>query len=154
MKDAQRDLVLRRNLTASPAQVWKAWTTPRHLRQWFTPAPVKTVEAVIDPTPGGRFYTVMQMPDGSRQENEGCILVADPNSRLVFTDSLTHGFRPSQKGFMTASIVLRPARGGTLYSAHVLHKTSKDRESHAAMGFEAGWSKALEQLDALAQTLS
>ncbi len=153
MKDASKDLVLRRNLAASPAQVWKAWTTPRHLRQWFTPAPVKTVEAAIDPTPGGRFYTVMEMPDGTRQASEGCILVAEPNARLVFTDALTEGFRPGEGGFMTASIVLRPARGGTLYSAHVLHKSASDRASHASMGFEEGWGTALSQLEAVARAI-
>lgn len=153
MKDTNKDLVLRRNIAATPAQIWKAWTTPRYLRQWFTPAPVQTVEAVIDPTPGGRFYTVMQMPDGTRQSSEGCILVAEPNARLAFTDALTEGFRPGEGAFMTASIVLRPARGGTLYSAHVLHKSAADRQAHAAMGFEEGWGKALAQLEALAQTI-
>ncbi|SIR56230.1 Activator of Hsp90 ATPase homolog 1-like protein [Aromatoleum tolulyticum] len=40
----------------------------------------------------------------------------------------------------------RPQGGGTLYGARVVHGTPEDCRRHAAMGFEEGWGKALDQL--------
>ena len=55
-------------------------------------------------------------------EAAGCILLVDPERRLVWTDALTAGFRPSGGGFMTADIMLTPDGSGTLYRVRALHK--------------------------------
>ena len=44
--------------------VWLAWTTPEHVKQWFTPAPWTTVDCEIDLRPGGIFRTVMRFHQG------------------------------------------------------------------------------------------
>ena len=38
------DLVLERTVSVAPERVWAAWTEPELLKQWFTPAPWKTVD--------------------------------------------------------------------------------------------------------------
>jgi len=149
------DLELDRLLAATPAQIWRCWTEPALLMQWFAPKPVTTREAVIDPRPGGRFFTVMVLPDGTEMPGEGCILDAQPNRRLIFTDTLEAGFRPaaaSALGF-TAVITLTAEGSGTHYVARALHRDSATRTSHAEMGFHDGWGAATTQLDALAGTL-
>ena len=50
--DPKTDLVLERVVDVAPELVWKAWTTPEYLKQWFTPAPWKTVGCEIDLRPG------------------------------------------------------------------------------------------------------
>lgn len=147
--DTQLDLVLTRVVDVPRALVWKAWTTPELLMQWFTPKPWETVACEIDLRPGGAFNTTMRSPDGTDFPNSGCYLEVVEGERLVFTDALTAGYRPSGKGFMTGTITLEEVAGGTRYTALVKHKDTADRDRHEAMGFMDGWGTALDQLVAL-----
>ncbi|MCH8619275.1 SRPBCC family protein [Undibacterium sp. TS12] len=140
------DLVLERIVDIPPALVWAAWTTPAHILEWFTPAPWKTVDCEIDLRPGGIFRTVMRSPEGMDHDNVGCYLEVVPGKKLVFTDALGPGFRPTGNSFMTATITFEPHEAGTKYTAVVLHKSVEDRKKHEEMGFHHGWGTALDQL--------
>lgn len=152
--DPALDLQFQRDVPLPPAEIWAAWTTPDILPLWFCPRPWQTVECTIDLRPGGLFHTVMQGPDGERFPGDGCFLEVVPQQRLVWTNALLPGFRPApapQEGgcgdfFFTATIELAPLAAGTRYTATVRHRDAAGREQHAAMGFEEGWGKALEQL--------
>src|SRR5688572_6557076 len=111
--DPALDLVLERTIDVSPSLVWLAWTTPEHLKKWFTPAPWTTTDCEIDLRPGGIFRTTMRSPEGQEFPNVGCYLEVIPNQRLVWTDALLPGYRPSQEPFMTAIIALEPHGAGT-----------------------------------------
>jgi uncharacterized protein YndB with AHSA1/START domain len=58
--DPTLDLVFDRTIDIPRELVWTAWTTPEHLKHWFTPAPWQTVDCEIDLRPGGIFRTVMR----------------------------------------------------------------------------------------------
>jgi len=58
------DLVLERVLDAPPEKVYRAYTDPAILSQWFAPKPWTISDAVVEPRPGGRFNFVMHGPDG------------------------------------------------------------------------------------------
>ena len=151
--DPKLDLVLERVVDVPPALVWKAWTTPELLMQWFTPKPWTTPEFELDLRPGGIFRNVMQSPEGEKMTNVGSILEVVPNERLVWTSALLPGFRPAppRTGFphITAAVLLAPAGAGTKYTAVVMHPDESGRQQHEAMGFHSGWSTALDQLVAL-----
>lgn len=149
--DPKLDLVLERVTEAAPELVWKAWTQPEHLKQWFTPAPWSTIECEIDLRPGGVFRTVMSSPEGELHPNVGCYLEVIPNRKLVWTDALEAGFRPTGAsaplGFrFTATILFEPNGTGTKYTAIVQHSDEAGRAKHEAMGFADGWGAAWEQL--------
>ena len=62
--DPRFDLVLERTVDVPKELLWAAWTTPEHLKKWFTPAPWSTSECEIDLRPGGIFRAIMQSPEG------------------------------------------------------------------------------------------
>ncbi|MEQ1663293.1 MAG: SRPBCC family protein [Thiobacillus sp.] len=153
------DLTFERIVDVPPSLVWRAWTEPALLKQWFCPLPWTTIDAELDVRPGGMFRTTMQSPEGQTFPNMGCYLETAKNEKLVWTNALLPGFRPAMMNapcgddteFMfTATVEFAPyGENGTRYRATVIHADEKGCQQHAAMGFEGGWSTALDQLVAM-----
>jgi len=152
--DPSLDLVLERTVDVPVELVWKAWTTPELLMQWFTPKPWKTVECTIDLKPGGRFATTMQSPEGENHPNEGCYLEVVENRKLIWTSALHAGYRPTLEmggdhcgAFQfSAMIEMEPHGDGTKYTATAIHGDAEASKKHLDMGFHDGWGAAFDQL--------
>ena len=144
--DPKLDLVLEREIDVPVELVWEAWTTPESIKEWFCPKPWSVSSCEIDLRPGGRFNTVMRSPEGDEFPNSGCYLEVVPNKRLVFTDTLLPGFRPSPKPFFTAALLLEPTATGTRYTAIAIHGNEETRKQHEEMGFHDGWGTVVDQL--------
>ena len=148
-----RELVLTRIIDAPRAKVFRAWTDPELLKQWFAPLPYTTPVAELDVRPGGANLVVMRTPDGNDMPNSGVYLEVVENERLVFTDAYTKAWEPSMKPFMTVILTFEDEGGKTRYTARVRHWTVADREKHEKMGFHYGWGLCTDQLAALAAKL-
>jgi uncharacterized protein YndB with AHSA1/START domain len=144
--DSKLDLVLERIVDLPPEIIWQAWTKPEHLKHWFCPRPWGVSSCQIDLRPGGAFNTIMLSPDGQEFPMNGCYLEIIENRKLVWTDALISGYRPSEKPFFTGILNLEPLGTGTKYKAIGLHKDEVSRNQHEEMGFSKGWSIALDQL--------
>lgn len=148
-----QDLELTRLIDAPRVLVWEAWTNPEHLKAWWAPAPLTTPECEMDVRPGGIFRTLMRQPDGTEYPGTGVFLEVVEHRRIVFTDALLPGWRPSGEPFMTVIITMAYEGDRTRYTARVLHKDDADRARHEEMGFRQGWGTCLDQLAALAVRL-
>jgi uncharacterized protein YndB with AHSA1/START domain len=146
------DLLLTRIIDAPREAVYRAWTDPDLLKQWFTPAPWTTSKVETDVRPGGSTLIVMRGPDGNEFPSRGVYLEVVKNERLVFTDAFTSAWQPSEKPFMTVVLTFEAMGDKTRYSARVHHWNQADREAHEAMGFHAGWAICAEQLAALVES--
>lgn len=147
------DLVLERVVDVPRELVWRVWTQPEHLMKWFAPLPWTTVACEIDLRPGGKFYTVMRSPEGQEFPNAGCYLEVVPNERLVFTDALAPGYRPTENPFFTAVVTLEPHGNGTKYTAIAIHRNPEGRKQHEEMGFHEGWGQCFDQLVAVVKEM-
>lgn len=152
--EESRDLVISRVLRAPRAALWRAWSEPDLLKEWWCPHPWTTEVRAFDWRPGGAFHTFMQGPDGGTSDNPGCFLEIVPQSRIVFTSMLTACWRPNTPwlGF-TAIITMTDEGAGCRYVARVMHPDENTRDQHEQMGFFDGWNTCITQLDDFAGTL-
>ena len=147
-------LAIDRILDAPVKNIWRCWTEPKLLEQWFCPKPWRATDITIDLRPGGEMTSVFRGPDGESFPNAGVYLEVDPMRRLVSTDAFRAGWVPSERAFMTTEVLLEDAGGGrTHFIWRALHWTEETLKEHEAMGFEAGWGAATDQLEALARSL-
>lgn len=143
-----------RVMDAPVEKVWRCWTEPALLEQWFCPKPWYVSDARMDLRPGGESYSVMNGPDGERFENLGVFLEVTPMRRIVTTDAFLPGWIPSERPFMTCETVFADAgEGRTHYIWRALHWSEETMKEHEAMGFHEGWRMAADQLEALAKGL-
>ncbi|HKD21656.1 MAG TPA: SRPBCC family protein [Rhizomicrobium sp.] len=150
---SDRELVLTRLIDAPREKVFRCWTDPKLLKQWFAPLPYTTPHAELDVRPGGSNLIVMKSPEGQEMPNRGVYLEVVPGKRLVFTNAYTSAWEPSDKPFMTVILTFEDEGGKTRYTARVKHWSVADRETHEKMGFHQGWGQCADQLEAVARKL-
>lgn len=154
MTEPTYSLTLTRTIDAPPALLFRCWTEPELMKQWFTPRPWTTPVVEIDLRPGGGNYILMQGPNGEQHPNHGVYLEIVPGRRLVMTDAYTKAWVPSAKPFLTIIVEFEDTGDGrTAYKAQALHWNAEDHKTHEDMGFHTGWGAATDQLEALAKAL-
>jgi len=134
-------LTVKRQIKASPARIFKAWTDPSKLVHWW--GPHETVEgsvaAEIDLRVGGGFRIRFQASDGQTHEASGEFREIVQDEKLVYTWIWTR--EPDQKTLMT--ITLRGEEGGTMLTlTHALLADEATRASH-----EKGWTGVIDRLE-------
>ena len=149
------DLVILRVIKAPRAAVWRGWAEPLQFEKWWIPAPMVCRVVQMDLVPGGGFETMMAEAGGEFQPHlDACFLEVVPASRIVFTTVLKAGWKPIEPWLaMTGIVAMEDEGADARYVARALHKGPEDAQSHADMGFDAGWGMAIDQLEAVARGL-
>jgi uncharacterized protein YndB with AHSA1/START domain len=152
------ELVVERTLKASRDKVWRCWTEPKLLGEWFCPKPWRAEITSQDLRAGGGQTMTLHGPEGEHMDLAGIYLEVKPQEKLVSTSAIAEGWIPvnhPEPGFPELQFVeLSDAPGGgTFLRWGARHWTEEAKKQHEAMGFEQGWNICVDQLDALAQTL-
>jgi uncharacterized protein YndB with AHSA1/START domain len=153
MTGQAHELCITRLIDAPRHAVYRCWSEPELMKQWFAPKPFTTPKVELDLRPGGGSLIVMATPEGQEMPNRGQYLEVVPDERIVFTDAYVGDWVPSGKPFMTGILTFADEGGKTRYTARVRHWTAEDKAQHEQMGFETGWGICADQLEALARTL-
>jgi len=138
-------LNLVRHYPVAPEKVWRAWTDPQAVRQWWGPGPGEPVAvAELDVRVGGRFRIVFGGAKGTDHEVQGTYEEVIPNRKLVFTWTWPKT-TPERESLVT--IVFKAVDGGTeLDFRHEQLFDEKVRDDH-----KRGWSGSLDKLAAFLQ---
>ena len=154
MSKGKLDLEIVRVLAAPRAKLWRAWSDPKILKEWWCPRPWVTEVRAFDFRAGGAFHTYMTGPDGGESDNPGLFLEIAPMERIVWTSMLVEGWRPAAPWLaMTGIFILEDDGANTRYTARCLYKDDADREQHEKMGFFEGWGNMIQQMEEVARAL-
>src|ERR1035438_1767761 len=101
VNEAER-MVVTRVFDAPRALVWKAWTNPKYVMQWWGPKGFTAPFCEIDFRVGGKFLCCMRAPDGQEFWNGGeyheIILHEKIVSSMYFSDPMGNKVEPAQYG--------------------------------------------------------
>lgn len=81
---ADREIVSTGVFNAPRELVWKAWTDPKHLAQWWGPKGFTNTFHEFDLRPGGVWRFVMHSPDGTDYPNRSVFVELVKPERIVF----------------------------------------------------------------------
>ncbi len=79
-----REIVATRIFDAPRELVFKVWTDPHHIRQWWGPEGFTTTTYSMDVKPGGVWRFVMHGPDGRDYQNKITFIEVVKPERLVY----------------------------------------------------------------------
>jgi uncharacterized protein YndB with AHSA1/START domain len=130
-----------RRIKATPARLWKAWSSPDEIARWFGPRHSKVLLARADLRVGGRYRIVIAAPDGTESEVGGTYREIVVNERLAFT--WAWNATPDRISLVTVTL----ARAGTGTLLTLRHEKLADEPARRRHG--DGWSQSLAQLEAL-----
>ena len=95
-------MVVTRVFDAPRALVWKAWTDPQYVMQWWGPKGFTAPVCKIDFRVGGKFLCCMKSPDGQEGWNGGeyheIVLHEKIVYSLYFADSKGNKVEPEEYG--------------------------------------------------------
>jgi uncharacterized protein YndB with AHSA1/START domain len=79
-----RELVITRLLNAPPELVWKVWTEPDHIKNWWGPNGFTNTIDKMEVRPDGVWEFVMHGPDGTDYKNKSIYQEIVKNEKIVF----------------------------------------------------------------------
>jgi uncharacterized protein YndB with AHSA1/START domain len=144
---ARPDMTIVRVFDAPLRLVWKAWTEPQHLAQWFGPKGFTNPVCEVDARPGGTLRITMQSPDGTLYPMVAVFDEVVEGERLVWITSVEHGDNVSFEIRQVTTFAERDGKTELTTQAFVLRSTAESGE--ALGGMETGWSMSLDKLEAL-----
>ena len=160
-----KDFVISRVFDAPRDLVWKAFTEPERMKQWWGPKGFKVVAAKMDLRPGGSYHYGMKSPDGMTMWGKFIYREVVPNERLVLINSFSdevggitrHPMSPTWPLELLSVFTFEDAPGGKTrftirWSTH--NASAEERKtfdtSHDSMN--QGWGGTLDQLAAYLKT--
>jgi uncharacterized protein YndB with AHSA1/START domain len=81
---SDREIAATRIFDAPRELVWRAWTDPQQIAQWWGPNGFTTTTYQMEVKPGGVWRFVMHGPDGTDYQNRITFLEVVEPERLVF----------------------------------------------------------------------
>jgi uncharacterized protein YndB with AHSA1/START domain len=146
---ADRVLVISRIFDAPRSLVFKAWTEPEHMVNWFGPRGFTSKVLKNDLRPGGAYRIHMRGPDGDDHWSQGVFREIVPPERLVMVGSWADADGNPTRPETTLTLLFEDVGGKTRLTLHnAVFESVTARDLH-----EGGWSTSLDCLAEYLATL-
>lgn len=150
---ANNKVVVVREFDAPVGQVWKAWTESGLLDQWWAPRPWKARTKTMDFREGGHWLYAMVGPDGEQNWSRADYQTIDPQKSFTAEDAFCDEAGKVNPEFprMHWKTEFSPTATGTKVAVEITFSSTADLEKILEMGFQEGFTAALNNLEALLQ---
>jgi uncharacterized protein YndB with AHSA1/START domain len=144
--DKEREVVITRVFDAPRELVFKAWTDPKMMKEWYGPKMFTNSVCELDVRVGGAWRIVMRGPDGAEYPGSGVYREIVKPERLVFTSEATD---KDGKVILAglATVTFAEEGGKTKLTLRARATAMVDYAVAYLGGMEAGWAQSLEKLD-------
>jgi uncharacterized protein YndB with AHSA1/START domain len=150
-----KTLIITRTLKAPRELVWKMFSDPYHLAQWWGPRGYTNRVEKFDFRTGGRWLHVMIAPDGKELPTDNDIVEVTPLKRVVFrnapSDPKIFGDNPPP-GF-TKTLTFDDVDGGTLLKLVCTFDKPEHKDAVVRRGFSQGTNESFDKLEAHLATM-
>jgi uncharacterized protein YndB with AHSA1/START domain len=143
-------LVITRIFEAPRELVFKAWTEPERVSQWWGPRGFTSAVHELDVRPGGRITMQMRGPDGGVYPLNGIFQEIVPPERLVFATSTFEDESGNPQLEVLNIVTFTDLGGKTRLTLQARVVKSTPEVAGLLAGMEEGWVQAF---DRLAETL-
>lgn len=141
----RREVSFTRIYDAPCALVWRAWTDPENLAQWWGPQGFTNPLCEIDLRPGGGLRIVMRAPDGTEYPMSGIFEEIVTMDRLVFsTTAEDKDGNPLLTGLVT--VTFSESDGKTHLTVQSSAMGLASTAAQMLEGMKTGWEQSLARL--------
>ena len=145
---AEREVTLTRLFEAPRDLVFRMWTDPHHMAQWWGPKGFSNPVCEMDVRVGGAIRIDMRAPDGTVYPMTGIFREVVAAERLVFMAVPVDAAGTVQLESLT-TVTFEAVGGKTRLAVHAKAVGYAAAAVRMLGGMEAGWSQSLERLEAL-----
>jgi len=142
---SDREIVMARVFDAPRELVFKAYTDPNLIPQWWGPRGDTTSVDKMDVRPGGVWRYVHRRPDGNEHAFNGVYREIVPPERLVYTFE----FEGMPGHVLLETVTFEEHDGKTTLTDTALFQTVEDRDGMLKSGMEEGAAESLDRLEEL-----
>jgi uncharacterized protein YndB with AHSA1/START domain len=138
-------VVITRIFDAPRELVFKAWTDPKHVAQWWGPKGFTNPVCEMDVRLGGALRIVMRGPDGAEYPMTGVFREIVAPERLVFTNvAIDRQGKPLLEGLTT--VTFTDLGGRTKLTLETRAVARVDYASRMLEGMGTGWTQSIDRL--------
>jgi uncharacterized protein YndB with AHSA1/START domain len=145
-------ILITREFDAPKHLVYKAWTTPELVKQWWNAKRGEVAIAEIDLRVGGTWRYVMVAHGDVEVGFHGEYREIVPNERLVYTE-VYEGIPDADEHPAVNTITFTEADGRTTLTCVMECESKEARDAIIASGMEAGMQDAMDLLEQVAISL-
>lgn len=125
---SDREMFAVRIINAPRALVYKAWSDPKLIAQWWGPHGFTNTVHEMDLRPGGLFRLTMHGPDGRDYPNKITFRKVIENERIEYDH---HGDTDESDHHFKATVLFEDLDGKTKVSMLMLFSTAEERDQVA-----------------------
>lgn len=145
---AGKEVTIRRVFDASRELVFRAWTEPRHVAQWFGPHQFTNPVCEIDARASGQILIQMQAPDGSAHPMRGVFEEVVEPERIVFISTAFEDQNGKPQLVARNTVTFHERDGQTEMTLHSIVLKATPDMAGPLSGMEQGWVESFEKLGA------